>query len=218
MLGVIPVGGPLFSASVIYTIALVLVCIAALLLAKWHDLSRLVAFVATVGVLLFGARSVEQLQFHRPLPPVVYEMPYPDTEATPVMWEPPTWKQDYTVTVPAEISTKPIEGTAVDTDGDGELDAIQPNECKDEGQTDELIQWVDTVLASARPTAPCIHCGAHCNYKQDCECGQRMIDGEGYAVVASHAEKEHSLLERLAGATPHAINCPKPKSCCPCGR
>lgn len=168
MLGVIPVGGPLFSASVIYTIALVLVCIAALLLAKWHDLSRLVAFVATVGVLLFGARSVEQLQFHRPLP-VVYEMPYPDTEATPVMWEPPTWKQDYTVTVPAEISTKPIEGTAVDTDGDGELDAIQPNECKDEGQSDELIQWVDTVLAASfnpliqQPAKGCKNC---------CPCGR----------------------------------------------
>lgn len=160
MLGVIPVGGPLFSASVIFTIALVLVCIAALLLAKWHDLSRLVAFVAVVGVVLFGARNAEYLRMPSQTP-VVYEMPYPDTEAVPV---------SYTVRVPtAEISTKPIEGTAVDTDGDGEVDAFQPNECKDEGQTDELIQWVDTVLAASfnpsiqQPAKGCKSC---------CPCGR----------------------------------------------
>lgn len=189
MFGVIPVGGPLFSASVIYTVALVLVCIAALLLAKWHDLSRLVAFVAVVGVVLFGARSVEQLQFHRTLP-VVYEMPAPDMEAVPVsytqaeisqsvdglygfgdeLWRCSNGKWSREGSNPPcspFVPSSPIEGTAVDTDGDGEVDAFQPNECKDEGQSDELIQWVDSVLASA---------------------------------------------------TPHAISCPKPKSCCPCGR
>lgn len=79
MLGVtIQVSGPLFSASAIYMIATILVCIAALLLGRWRNLGRLVAFGGIAALVLVAAREAEHLQMPSPAPPCS------DVDAVPV--------------------------------------------------------------------------------------------------------------------------------------